>query len=63
MVFREKPRIEYHCSMGITLYSPRTIHAIVPGEAATENEVAALFRPLTRAETATSVEDESGGRR
>ena len=30
--FREKPRIEYHCSMGINLYSPRALHAITPGE-------------------------------
>jgi NDP-mannose synthase len=31
--FREKPRIEYHCSMGINIYSPRAIQAIAPGEA------------------------------
>jgi NDP-mannose synthase len=30
--FREKPRIEYHCSMGINIYSPRAIQAIAPGE-------------------------------
>jgi NDP-sugar pyrophosphorylase family protein len=31
--FREKPRIEYHCSMGINIYSPRAMAAIAPGEA------------------------------
>lgn len=30
--FREKPRIEYHCSMGINIYAPRALRAIVPGE-------------------------------
>ncbi|MFT4039437.1 MAG: sugar phosphate nucleotidyltransferase [Thermomicrobiales bacterium] len=30
--FREKPRIEYHCSMGINLYSPRALQAITRGE-------------------------------
>lgn len=30
--FREKPRIEYHCSMGINLYSPRALRAITRGE-------------------------------
>jgi NDP-sugar pyrophosphorylase family protein len=31
--FREKPRFEYHCSMGINIYSPLAIRAIAPGEA------------------------------
>ncbi len=30
--FREKPRIEYHCSMGINIYSARAIREIPPGE-------------------------------
>ena len=30
--FREKPRIEYHCSMGINIYAPRALQAIAPGE-------------------------------
>ena len=30
--FREKPRIEYHCSMGINIYSPDALREIRPGE-------------------------------
>lgn len=30
--FSEKPSIEYHCSMGINLYSARALQAITPGE-------------------------------
>jgi NDP-sugar pyrophosphorylase family protein len=31
--FREKPRIEYDCSMGVNSYSPRAVQAMAPGEA------------------------------
>ena len=30
--YAEKPRLSYQCSMGIYLYSPRAVQAIVPGE-------------------------------
>lgn len=30
--FREKPRLEYHCSMGVNIYSPEALELISPGQ-------------------------------